>query len=156
MLRRTPLHEKVERCRITTTPYGAAKILHRLQRDPRWCNQKKFAFSECMHKKSRGYACLTLAIRLMSATKARGRAMFALSGRHIYSRTAPALAPVRRGPLAAVRMKVRAVCASRALCAVIHLSHSCAEVCHAYKECSKSRSQSPCAQGPIDRVSRRA
>ena len=67
----------------------------------------------------------------MSAAKARRRAMFVLSGTDTYSRNARALAPGTSGSVAAMRFVSVRVWTSRALCAIRHLSHSRAEVCHA-------------------------
>ena len=77
----------------------------------------------------------------MSAAKARRRAMFVLSGTDTYSRNARALAPGTSGSVAAMRFVSVRVWTSRALCAIRHLSHSRAEVCHAYKEFSESRNK---------------
>ena len=84
---------------------------------------------------------------LMSAAKARGRATFALSGTDIQSRTVRALAPVRRGPLAAMHMQARAS-AHRAPCVLSDiLSHTRVEVCHVDKEFSESRNPHPAHKG---------
>ena len=83
----------------------------------------------------------------MSAAKARARPTFVLSGTDIHSRTARALAPVWRGPLAAIHMQARSS-AHRAPCVLSDiLSHRRVEVCHVDKESSEVAKHTPAHKG---------